>query len=111
MPTPAWRGVRSQRYTYVEANTPPGTQPVTAKWGPMVDVPVDGRKAWLLFDNEGDPLQMINLVDSRAHAGVREQLARDLSKQLDAIGDPFLTKDGMMPMCRPRDWPECSEKL
>ena len=64
-----WRGIRTPRHTY-------------ARW-------VDGRP-WLLYDNEADPFQMDNLVDSPEHAGVRGQLDAELTRLLADAGDACL---------------------
>ena len=64
----AYRGLRTQRYTYVR-NT-------------------DGP--WLLFDNEADPYQMCNLVGSAEHADVQSALESRLQHRLAALGDEFL---------------------
>jgi arylsulfatase A-like enzyme len=64
----AYRGLRTVRYTYVR-NT-------------------DGP--WLLYDNEADPYQMCNLIDSDEHAQLRADLERRLQKRLDVLGDEFL---------------------
>ncbi len=65
-----WRGLRTKRYTY-------------ARW-------YDGRP-WLLYDNEADPYQMSNLVDSPEHASVRTELERELDARLAATGDRSLS--------------------
>lgn len=63
----AARGVRTLRHTYVEDLTGP----------------------WLLYDNQTDPYQMNNLVDSPAHAPVRQQLAARLRQILAERRDDF----------------------
>ncbi len=64
-----WRGLRTARYTY-------------ARWA-------DGGR-WLLYDNEADPYQMKNLIDSPDHARVREELERELQGRLAAVRDECL---------------------
>ncbi len=64
----AYRGLRTQRYTYVR-NT-------------------DGP--WLLFDNETDPYQMCNLVGSTEHVDVQRTLESRLQHRLAELGDEFL---------------------
>jgi arylsulfatase A-like enzyme len=61
-----WRGLRTARYTY-------------ARW-------VDGRP-WLLYDNESDPYQLINLVDDRDYTGVLRELDIELEAQIAVTGD------------------------
>lgn len=64
----AYRGVHSERYTYVRS--------------------VDGP--WLLYDNRKDPYQKKNLIASSAHAVVRSTLERELRGHLQRTGDEFL---------------------
>ena len=61
-----WRGVRTARYTY-------------ARW-------IDGAP-WVLYDNEADPYQMTNLVDSPEHAAARAELEAGLRRWLTRTGD------------------------
>ena len=63
-----YRGVRTQRYTYVRDLCGP----------------------WLLYDNEADPYQMRNLANDRAVSGIRNTLDRQLQKKLDEARDRFL---------------------
>ncbi len=67
-----WRGVRTARHTY-------------ARWA-------DGP-AWLLYDNEADPYQMENLIDSPGHANVRAELEKELQDWLSLTGDECLSWD------------------
>jgi len=62
-----WRGLRTKRWTY-------------ARW-------FDGA-GWLLYDNEADPYQQSNLIDSPAHAGVRAELEAELKAWLAKTHDP-----------------------
>ena len=43
----------------------------------------------LLFDNEADPFQTTNLIDSPAHAGARDAMRRQLSERMAALHDSF----------------------
>jgi arylsulfatase A-like enzyme len=61
-----WRGLRTRRYTY-------------ARW-------VDGRP-WLLYDNENDPYQLVNLVADREYADVQSALDIELDAQIAVTGD------------------------
>lgn len=63
-----YRGIRTNRYTYVR----------------------DLQGPWLLFDNQNDPYQMDNLVNRPESAGLRRQLERLLSDKLRQTGDEFL---------------------
>lgn len=64
----AYRGVRTQRYTYVRT--------------------LDGP--WLLYDNEADPYQLDNLIDRAEHTQLQAALADQLQRKLDERGDEFL---------------------
>lgn len=72
---PTWRGVRTERHTYVE---------------------LPGRRPWLLYDNVADPYQLRNLAESAAEAGPRAALAADLGGWLDRTGDAFPDGPGML---------------
>ena len=63
-----YRGLRTQRYTYVR----------------------DLLGPWLLFDNQVDPFQTNNLVSAPAKAELQEQLDTALKKKLKLAGDDFL---------------------
>jgi len=63
-----FRGVRTRRHTYVRD--------------------VDGP--WLLFDNERDPYQLDNLVESEASGPLARQLDELLERELAARDDEFL---------------------
>lgn len=65
------RGIRTDRYTYVRS--------------------LDGP--WLLFDNQEDPYQLRNLVDSENHGDLREKLDKKLHNLLDRTDDEFLPAD------------------
>ncbi|HEV2108583.1 MAG TPA: sulfatase-like hydrolase/transferase, partial [Thermomicrobiales bacterium] len=61
---PEWRGLRTARYTYAQRR--------------------DGAP-WLLYDNDVDPWQQTNLVETSAET--RDQLASMLADRLAEIGD------------------------
>jgi arylsulfatase A-like enzyme len=63
-----YRGVRTERYTYVR----------------------DLKAPWLLFDNEKDPYQMTNLVGKPEAAEVQARLETLLQRELKRTGDEFL---------------------
>ena len=63
-----YRGVRTVRYTYVRDLSGP----------------------WLLFDNDKDPFQETNLVNSVAHAKIRGELDALLNRKLAENNDRFL---------------------
>jgi arylsulfatase A-like enzyme len=65
------RGIRTGRYTYVRT--------------------LDGP--WLLFDNQEDPYQMENLVESPAHRELLQKLDARLDHLLERTGDEFLPAD------------------
>lgn len=62
-----YRGIRTDRYTYVRGLKGP----------------------WALFDNQSDPYQMKNLVDDSSREGLREELDGRLQAELKKIGDDF----------------------
>jgi arylsulfatase A-like enzyme len=63
---PEWRGLRTSRYTYAQRQN---------------------GEDWLLFDNEQDPYQLTNLVDTTVASATRDHLARELDRRLAEIGD------------------------
>jgi len=65
-----WRGVRTKRYTY-------------ARW-------FDGE-GWVLYDNDADPYQLNNLINSTEFAPVRDELESMLREWLRRTGDESLT--------------------
>ncbi|MBW3625760.1 MAG: sulfatase [Armatimonadetes bacterium] len=62
-----WRGLRTERYTYV----------------------IDHDGPWILFDNERDPYQLHNRVNDPEYASLRAELHRDLWERLKGRGDAF----------------------
>ncbi len=72
---PEWRGVRTDRFTYVE-------QP--------------GRSPWLLFDHHEDPYQMRNLCGLPEARTIQESLAEQLTGWLTRLQDPFLPGGEML---------------
>jgi arylsulfatase A-like enzyme len=63
-----YRGIRTERYTYVR----------------------DLEGPWLLYDNEQDPYQQLNLISDAEHAGLQARLDAMLDDRLEAAGDEFL---------------------
>lgn len=63
-----FRGIRTLRYTYARSLEGP----------------------WILYDNEKDPTQKTNLIDSPDHAEIRQQLDKQLMSKLEECGDEFL---------------------
>lgn len=72
---PEWRGIRTSRWTYVEAV---------------------GRKPWILFDNDADPWQEQNLVDDPSQNELIEKLNQRLTERLTETKDPFLKTEEMI---------------
>ena len=70
-PIPEWRAVRTRRYTYVRTRSGP----------------------WLLYDNEKDPYQMTNQIESPSYQRVRQELDRELERWLQRTGDRFLPRE------------------
>lgn len=66
-----WRGVRTERYTYV----------------------CDLNGPWLLFDNQTDPYQQNNLVNRPEYVSLQQETDRMLKRKLVETNDTFL--DGM----------------
>ncbi len=64
----AYRGVRSEQYTYVRSTEGP----------------------WLLYDNQSDPYQKRNLIGSTAHVEIQKSLESELQLHLRRVGDEFL---------------------
>jgi len=64
-----YRGVRTERYTYVRSI----------------------REPWLFFDNQTDPYQMDNLINDPAYETLQAELESMLSAHLERLGDKFLT--------------------
>jgi arylsulfatase A-like enzyme len=62
-----FRGLRTERYTYVR----------------------DLRGPWLLYDNEKDPYQLDNLAGKPRHAGLKAKLERLLRAKLERSRDAF----------------------
>ena len=44
----------------------------------------------MLYDNQKDPYQLINLVNTDAHITIQQDLEKKLQKLLDQRGDQFL---------------------
>jgi arylsulfatase A-like enzyme len=63
-----FRGIRTERYTYVR----------------------DLNGPWLLYDNEKDPLQVNNLVGAPEQKKLQQKLDAQLQKRLRAAKDEFL---------------------
>lgn len=63
-----YRGVRTRQHTYVR----------------------DLQGPWLLYDNEADPYQLVNLANKPAHAGLQARLELELQKLLKKTQDDFL---------------------
>lgn len=63
-----YRGVRTCRHTYVR----------------------DLNGPWMLFDNEADPYQLDNLVNTPANAALQARLERELQRLLAQTRDDFL---------------------
>jgi len=68
---PEYRGIRTNRYTYIRN--------------------LDGP--WLMFDNQNDPCQMHNLVGVTEHAELRQKLDGELQASLKKIGDEFKPRE------------------
>lgn len=69
-----YRGIRTERYTYVKALTGP----------------------WLLYDNQTDPYQENNLSEDPQHAATQRDLDQKLTALLSKTKDEFLPADDYM---------------
>jgi len=67
----AYRGVRTDRYSYVR----------------------DPDGPWLLYDNQEDPYQTRNLIGDPGHANLQARLEEELQRQLAHNGDAVLTSE------------------
>ena len=63
-----YRGIRTNRYTYVR----------------------DLNGPWLLYDNDSDPYQLKNLVQDDSHRGLIEELNSELSEKLTQHDDALV---------------------
>ena len=70
-PIPEWRGVRTTRYTYARTLQGP----------------------WMLYDNEADPYQMNNLVDTPQMQEIQKSLDDAVYDWLQEIGDDFQPRE------------------
>jgi len=68
---PEWRGIRSERYTYVRT--------------------LDGP--WVLYDNANDPFQLENLAASAGHVTLRDELDQELNDWLERTDDDFQPRE------------------
>lgn len=66
-----FRGLRTSRYTYVRN--------------------LDGP--WLLFDDQQDPYQLNNLVNTPTQKSLQGKLDAQLKEKLAALGDDFKPRD------------------
>ena len=64
---PAWRGVRTERYTYARHES----------------------SAWLMYDNQADPYQLENLVGREEHADLQAKLDALTMDWFDRTGDDW----------------------
>jgi arylsulfatase A-like enzyme len=69
-----YRGIRTERYTYVR----------------------DLNGPWLLFDNEKDPMQMKNLLNLPGYTDLQRELDSDLYEMLKRTHDDFREADYYM---------------
>lgn len=64
---PEWRGIRTERYTYIESPE-----------GPL-----------MLYDNEKDPFQLRNVIEEKEYAQIRKELREIYIRMAREIGDNF----------------------
>ena len=70
---PAWRGVRTERYTYARFEDRP----------------------WLLYDNETDPYQLDNLAGKREHAELQARLDALTAQWFERTGDDWRVRSDL----------------
>lgn len=70
---PPWRGVRTARYTYARQQNQP----------------------WLLYDDEADPFQKVNLVDNPEHAELRAELDAMTMAWFEKTGDDWTERNDL----------------
>jgi arylsulfatase A-like enzyme len=88
---PPWRGVKTDRYTYVRLR--------------------DGRP-WLLYDEQVDPYQQHNLVFDPDYESVLDRLDTRLDAWLEQTNDPFTEEaDHLRQVGRVNDWNEKVEQM
>jgi hypothetical protein len=66
-----YRGIRTRTHTYVRDRTGP----------------------WLLYDNERDPWQLENLIDSHGSKSIPPELEQELERWLERTDDRFEDTD------------------
>lgn len=64
---PAWRGIRTERYTYAKTS----------------------KGALCLYDNNNDPYQMVNLAGIKEKTGLQQELEDITNEMAKKIGDKF----------------------
>lgn len=69
-----YRGIRTRKYTYVK----------------------DLKGPWLMYDNEKDPFQLLNLVNQPQYSALQGQLEVILQAKLREVKDEFLPADEYM---------------
>lgn len=80
---PEWRAVRTHRHTYVERAD-------GAEHAPGRGIP------WLLFDNDADPYQQVNLVEQGQSAPLAGAMRARLAAWLSRTNDPFRDSAGTL---------------
>jgi len=69
-----WRGVRTAQHTYARNLNGP----------------------WVLYDNQADPYQQVNLVDEPASRPLRDALEVELADWMRRLDDPLLDADALL---------------
>ena len=72
-----YRGIRTRRHTYTRSLAGP----------------------WELFDNEIDPFQRTNLIESPGHRALRDELEDKLTARLKVTGDDFVSGEELVRRC------------
>jgi len=83
----AWRGVRTERYTYAAASREQYANPARFRQ------PLPEGERQVLFDLDNDPYQLNPIYRGQGYDSVMEQLHGKVAAWLEGLGDPFLERD------------------
>ncbi len=85
-----WRGVRTDRHTYVALdNTPESQYRDAARFA----LPVSEGVREILYDNQADPTQQSPIFRGAGQDALMDTLHERVARWLDGLGDPFLREE------------------